>query len=210
MKKIAYLAPVFCLAALAGYAKADTLTLNGSSNGDIGPYQLTLDGSTSVNLFCLDDFRTIYVGETWNVDVVNGSDYLTSNKHTDDFLYEEEAYIYSELGASNGHGHTYTDTDVQEALWNIFDNGAYTNQYANALEAAAYSFNYTSSFLSGFDFYIPTQSGQGWDDWNDCNLPQEMIGSTDPTPAPEPSSLLLMGSGLAGLAGLVRRKFANV
>lgn len=208
MKKLAYLAPVFCLAALAGYAKADTLKFNGSSS-EIGPYQLTLDGSTSVNLFCLDDFRTIHVGETWNVNINNGSDYLSSNKHSDDFLYEEEAYIYSELGASNGHGHTYTDTDVQEALWNIFDDHANTNQYADALESAAYNFSYTSSFLSGFDFYIPTQGGHEGDDWND-NLPQEMIGSADPTPAPEPSSLLLMGSGLAGLAGLVRRKFANV
>ncbi len=57
------------------------------------------------------------------MNVVNGADYLSSNKHSTDFEYEEEAYIYSMLGASNGHGHTYDASDVQEALWYIFDHG---------------------------------------------------------------------------------------
>jgi PEP-CTERM motif len=44
-------------------------------------------------------------------------------------------------------------------------------------------------------------------------IPKDFIGPTDPNnvalpaPAPEPSTLLLMGSGLISIAGTVRRRF---
>lgn len=205
--KIAYLLPAICLATLSIFANADTLTLV-SSNGQIGPYSMQLNGNP-VNLFCMDDFRTVSYGESWQVTVVNGSNYLTSNTHSSNFKYEEEAYILSQLGAFNQYGHIYTNTDIQDALWNIFDSDSDTTSYTNALVNGAHGASYTDAFLKGFNFYIPVDpDGRDPKNWDGNGIPQEFIG-TSTSPTPEPSTLVLFGSGLLGLAGAVRRKLVR-
>jgi len=207
MKKIAYLLPTVCLAMVSIVAKADTLTFNNNPSGTIiGPYNLTLTTSTTstpLSLFCMNDLNDIQGNESWGVNVVNGSAYAGSAAGTTGFQFEEEAYLYSQYNGSNA-------TDVQDALWTIFDPGT-GNKDANSPALVTSAFNFasgtagsTSSVLSKTDFYI-WDGGKIHNQYGD-SAPQNFIGSS---PVPEPSSLMLFGSGLIGLAGAVRRKLVR-
>ncbi len=222
MKKLLYLFAATGLVALSLSAKADTLQVvhfgTTTSDSSIGPYTFSLNGTSTVQLFCLDDFLTISQGESWNVNIVSGDDLTSELKQ-----YAEAAYIFSELGktdtlASNGHGHsqpTFDNTDVQDALWNIFDPGGSPEDRETKDLLKLASENYSSVDMSLYDFYIP-DGGLRHTQPGDTSVPQTFIGlNPDPTPptpptvTPEPSSLVLFGSGLLGVAGVVRRKLAR-
>jgi hypothetical protein len=212
VKKIAFLLPVICLVASSLSVKADTLKAVsfGAGNDGIGPYTLSLNGKTNLQLFCLDDQLTISEGESWNVNIVSGNN-LTSDK----VQYAEEAYIYSELGKTvvgGSHGDIFSNTEVQDALWAVFDPSDHVSGDAAKLLTLAAS-NYSSVNMNLYDFYIPAGGVKG-SSWGDTSVPQTFLGlNPDPSdpiaPTPEPSSLILLGSGLVGMAGFVRRKLGG-
>jgi hypothetical protein len=90
-----------------------------------------------------------------------------------------------------------SNTDFQ-ALW---DGTSELNQYTTTDGAIEYSFTVTGT---GSD----TLTFEGYNkplvyDLNDISV----TPNGSPSPVPEPSSLWLLGSGLAGLAGMLRRRF---
>jgi len=196
-RRIAVLLPAVCLVMVAMSAKADTLTFDTNPSGTIiGPYSLTLGSSDSLSLFCMNDRNDIYAGESWGVNVVNGASFAGSAQGSVGFQFEEEAYIYGQYNGTNA-------TDVQDALWTIFDPATpYTDANSSGLVAAAANFDYSNAtFLSKTNFYL--YDGKGTTP-SESTPPQNFVGDA---PVPEPSSLILFGSGLAGFAGLIRHRF---
>ncbi len=63
----------------------------------------------------------------------------------------------------------------------------------------------SSDVLSGSNFLNGVDGGETYSD----PMVSGSLTPTEDTPTPEPSSLWLLGSGLAGLAGMVRRKIGR-
>lgn len=190
----------------ASSAHADTLHLASTSptvvNGSyIYPYSFNVDGSNQLtNLMCLDYTREVTNGETWNVNITG----IPTDSSATSVGYREAAYAFSTLGQNS-------TTVVQYAAWSIFDpsisynglNSTQVSQVQSLLQAASGAAqNQTllaSGFFNGFSLYLPTSDQTGWTD----GPPQRFIGIAQ---TPEPASFVLLGSGLLGAAGAIRRR----
>jgi hypothetical protein len=194
---------------LASTAFAGSVTMtyegHGTPNHQGYPYLFSINGSqTPTSLICDSFDNSNGVGESWQATaapLLQAAGLFGSGSLLD---YKAAGLIFKSIVAgTTGAG------AGQWAIWALFSaNAANSPQFVSSGGAAveaqflALAANAPNSAFNGLILYTPIAGTQ-----TQGGLPQEFIGYSA---VPEPGSMMLMGTGLLGLAGTLRRKFAKV
>jgi len=198
MKRLLLVPFLFTLIVIgaASSARADSVTLvsigtNTFQGTSGGPYSGLLNGDP-ISMMCLSFNRHVAVGQTWDVavnalDAAGVANSLYGGQANALLKYQRAAWLYDQLTAAPTQA-----SAIQGAIWNIFNAGTPDTAASIQWFSAAMSAN-----LTGYDFTrfrILTASDRS------KHGPQEMM-----TTVPEPMTMLLLGSGLLGVAAKVRK-----
>jgi len=193
--KISKVLPIMFLMLLVAFtlpAVAGTVELQFNSTGPYSygpatyPYNFVVNGTTPESLMCIGYNEHITYGESWQATEMTVADY--GALISDPLKAEQLAYLYTLALADGG-----ANSAINAEAWFI-NEGIPTPEPDAALLAG-----FTPGAFPNVVVYVPTGDQAGWTD----GVPQTFLGTT-----PEPGTLLTLGSGILGLAGLVRKRWS--
>jgi PEP-CTERM motif-containing protein len=153
------------------------------------PYDIAVNGGPNQWMMCLSYYEHIEGWETWQANVVSiGS--LDPVTNLQDY---EAAYLFKMAVADGG-----ADGSINAAAWYLFEGAPPLTPGMQAWLTLAQGETYTKGEFSDVLLYTAIP---GSESIAGLGTAQNFLGST-----PEPGTLVLLGSGLIGLSGMLRRK----
>lgn len=229
MKKSLFIFSVLAMAAASAFADTDTVVfVNGGNNIGSGyylsPYTGTITttgGQTStVALYCDDFNNDVTNGQTWSANVTSVLSSNLSNTlfgvtnanptgPTGNTLYEEEAYLATQIATNFASNNLGAIEAIQDAMWVLTDSPSNpANPVPNAGTSAVQTW-LTDAAADVTDYQNTGTSAVNYASWyvltdvNTADPHQEFLFQ-----APEPATMALAGCGLLAvyLAGARRKK----
>jgi hypothetical protein len=197
MKAIKGVCWVLLLGVLALPAVAATVNMQftglptGNNYGGISsyPYDISVNGGPNQWMMCIGYYEHIEGGQTWLADVMSvGS--LDPVTHLVDY---EAAFLFKMAVADQG-----ADPNINAATWYLLEGAPSLTPQAQALVSLAQSQAFSPGEFADVLLYKAIPGTEN----TSLGTAQDFLGTT-----PEPNTLGLVGTGIAALAGVLRRKY---